>query len=54
MRNDTQHEVHDRELLGLRLLIPISDRWESRRPDAGSALARQGGATTYRIDMEME
>ena len=35
-------------------LIPFSFRCEIRREAADSAVARQGEATTYRIEMEME
>ena len=35
-------------------VIAFPDRYEIRREAAGSAMARQGKATTYRIDLEME
>ena len=35
-------------------VIPFSFRYEIRREAADSAVARQGEATTYRIEMEME
>jgi hypothetical protein len=34
--------------------IPFPFRCETRREAADSALARQGEATTYRIEMDME
>ena len=37
-----------------RQVIPFSDQFESRREAADSAVARQGEATTYRIDLELE
>ena len=37
-----------------RSLIPFPDQSESRREAADSAVARQGEATTYRIDLELE
>ena len=35
-------------------LIPFLNQFEIRREAADSAIARQGEATTYRIDLEME
>ena len=35
-------------------VIPFPDQSESRREAADSAVARQGEATTYRIDLELE
>ena len=35
-------------------MIPFPDQSESRREAADSAVARQGEATTYRIDLELE
>ena len=35
-------------------VIPIPIQYEIRREAADSAVARQGEATTYRIELEME
>jgi hypothetical protein len=35
-------------------VIPFLNRYETRRDDADSAIARHGGATTCRIDLEVE
>ena len=35
-------------------MIPFLIQCESRRPAADSAIARLGGATTYRVEVEME
>ena len=35
-------------------LIPLLIRCESRRTATDSAVARQGGATAYRVEVEME
>ena len=34
--------------------MSFSNQFETRRDDADSAHARQGGALTYRIDLKME